>query len=112
MLLERGAPDATEVGLGRSVAVDVDPGVRTGQTFLGTGQLDPGYDLLVRGVALELRFRRVAGGPVGEVLDVGLERSECRVERVEPLVLDARVGADGERPGFGGQLPYRLSIGT
>ncbi len=92
--------------------MDVDPGVHTGQTFLGTGQLDPGYDLLVGGVALELGFRRVAGGHVGEIFDAGLERSECRVERVEPLVLDARVGADGERPSFGGQLLYRLSIGT
>jgi hypothetical protein len=92
--------------------VNVDPGVYTGQAFLGTGQLDPGYDLLVGGVALELGSRRVAGGLAGEVFDAGLERGECRAERIEPLVLDACFGADGERPSFGGQLPYRLSIGT
>lgn len=82
----------------------VDPGVDLGEPFLGTSELDPRRDLLVGGVALELSFRRVAGGLVGEVLDAGLERCERRVERVELFVLDARAGADRQRPGLGGQV--------
>ena len=92
--------------------MDVDPGVDLGEPFLGTSELDPRRDLLVGRVPLELGFCRVAGDLVGEVFDASLECIQGRVERVEPLVLDARVGADGERPSFGGQLLYRLSIGT
>ena len=41
--------------MGRAVAVDVDAGVGAGQATLGAGQLDPGHDLLGRGVPAQLR---------------------------------------------------------
>jgi hypothetical protein len=101
-------PDAAHVGLGRSVAVDVDAGVGAGQATLGTGQLDPAHDLLLGGVAAQLGLGGLPRSGVRELVDPGFELGQRALERVETQPLDARVGPDRERPG--GYL--RWSIGT
>jgi hypothetical protein len=79
--------------------VDVDPGVGAGQPALGAGQLDPGHDLLGRGVPAQPDVCGVAPRGIGKLVDPGLELGQRALERVEALALDARIGPDGEGPG-------------
>jgi hypothetical protein len=97
--------------------VDVDTGVGAGQATLGTGQLDPGHDLLLGGVAAQLGLGGVPRRRACELVDPGLELGQRALERVEAFALDARIGPDRERPGgyerSPGVEPYlRWSIGT
>jgi hypothetical protein len=104
-----GAPvDATQVGLGRAVAVDVDAGTGAGQPTLGSGQLDSSDHLLLGGVPAKPGLRGCSPGGLGELLDPGRELGNGALERVEAHSLDASLGPGGERPG--GYL--RWSIGT
>jgi hypothetical protein len=88
--------------------VNVDARVGAGQATLGTGQLDPGQDLLGRFVAAELRLGGALRCGLRDLVDPGLELGQGALERFEAQPLDASSGPDGEGPS--GYL--RLSIGT
>jgi hypothetical protein len=88
--------------------VHVDAGLGAGQATFGTGQLDPGHDLLGRGIPAQFRVCGFAPRGVGELIDPGRELGQGALERVEARPFDTRSGPDGERPG--GYL--RWSIGT
>jgi hypothetical protein len=79
--------------------VHVDAGLGAGQPPLGTGQLDPGQDLLRRGVPAQFCLCGCAARGLGELVDPGLELGQGALERVEAQPLDASSGPDGEGPG-------------
>jgi hypothetical protein len=79
--------------------VHVDAGAGRRQATLGAGQLDPGHDLIGRGVPAQPRVGRFAPRSAGELVDPGRELGQRALERVEALALDARFGPDGEGPG-------------
>ncbi len=89
--------------------MNVDSGVGPGQPPLGTGELDPGQDLLGRFVAAQLCLCRCPPGGRGELVDPGLELGQGAVDRLEALPLDASSGPDREGPG---SYLLRWSIGT
>jgi hypothetical protein len=103
------ASDAADVCLGGAVAPDVDAGVGLGQTTLGTGELDPGHDLLDRFVAAQLGLCGRSPGSLGELDDPGLELGQGALDRLEAQPLDASSGPDREGPG---SYLLRWSIGT
>ena len=94
----------------------VDARAGAGQATLGTGKLNPGDDLLLGAVAMELRVGGVFFGAARELVDPGLELGQGVLERVEAPALDARARPDGERPGGYERAPasayLRWSIGT
>jgi hypothetical protein len=98
-LSEWTAPDPSEVGRRRAIAVDVHAGVNAREPALGARELGPRGDLLLGSVAPEPGVDRALLRGRGEVSDSGLEGAQRRLERVEDLPLDLRPGADGQDPG-------------
>jgi hypothetical protein len=76
--------------------------VHAGQATLGPGELDSGDDLFLGPVAAQLNVGGFPGSRLGELGDARPERVERRLERIEPQAVDARAGANGQRPDLGG----------
>jgi hypothetical protein len=99
VLIKWATPDPAEVGSRRAVAVDVHAGAFGRQAALRAGQLEPGHDLALGAVSLQLRVGGACLGRVDEVGQLCFKRVERGLERVEPVAFDPRPASDGERPG-------------
>jgi hypothetical protein len=78
--------------------------VHGGKPALGSRQLEPGHHLLPGLESRQLEVERPGGRVTGDLGGAALELAQRPLERVEPRPLDARPGAYGQGPGFGGSL--------